>query len=851
MLSHPRSTLARFGATTLLGLSVLVFAPGTNFAAPPIQARPMAQGADGRGVSLQGRADRLRNDANQHRTLGRHHKADRLLVKAAKLEQAAKRPGKAERTAQHRAKQTGTKSGETTALVPYNQNTALVPYNRTTALVPYNRTTALVSTRRPSTEVDRQRDVLSEKARVAQMKADHFRNRNPAQYDRYRKEAAGYRTQASQLGRTTAAAAERAADRHAPARSTSERYVMHKDRWQTHLVIAKKQQVEGTAKNDPALLRKAAINRATAARHFVKMLKIQRAGALAKGDQARADKLGDRVKKITKALEVYEAKIPALKDVAKITAAAEHMADGAAAAAATATATERARPKAKAAGDARVAQAADDESPGFERRGETPAVAAAEPAAREAASAPSMSMKDAKRNFNYSVKNRNLDGALAMLQVMEKEASQRSGVGGWWARRTVSGTRAKLRRAAVVAGKASIRDGSAAESVNSRLGKEERRELGRQAREVHNEIKGKVESGEWTKEQGEQEWAQVKARVRELLSKSSPSNYDSARSALTHLEKTALSYKGKPVQRLLAGLATVLHLRGTPQRAQRKLDRALLKQVRYLGTKRALKELGVDAVLQAKLLLDAAKTRGLDQKMRLRHWYARRKAFKNINRSIKRGVSEGNPDAVYQSYMLKHSMLSGGSKLHQADGYQLPEKETEKFNHDMASAKITMVDKLARQAEWILKYPRAATQDQFDTSTAAKILTIARTMADQLPNQGIYAKNSTLNRLNRVEKQLNARAPGLFKKVFINFPLAVVKAPFKIVKYLTVNQVRFLLYHKQGGAPKEPLDRARLIQILEQNRPEYAQQMGATDGSGAPMPGGPPRDLAAAAAAYR
>ncbi|MCA9666866.1 MAG: hypothetical protein KC503_14805 [Myxococcales bacterium] len=394
--------------------------------------------------------------------------------------------------------------------------------------------------------------------------------------------------------------------------------------------------------------------------------------------------------------------------------------------------------------------------------------------------------------------NKDLGSAFTVLKALERDAGNTRGVKGLWKRFQVARARRKMRRAAVKLGKESLRDGTAAKAYKQNWKDFNDPNLERYARDLMAQAGNDPEKV-----------AQVQEHLREVLNsyhtgfvgelRNNPSNYQQSRRVLRHLERKRTQHKG--IRKLLSGLAGLVL--GSPRGAQRKLDRALISEAR-----RQVKQGGVDGAITAQLMLTEAKSRGLGKSWRFRR--AQSKARRNLKKTIKEAVKSGDPDAVRQAYTLREAYDID----RKGADYRISEREARQMEKDVGRAERNFVNVLAKQAEWMVKWPRMAEQFGYTPELIAQVTQMAREHVSNAIDANQKVSSSTMRRLNKVEKQLNATKPGIIRRV-LGLPWALAKLPFKAIKFFTVTQYRHLRYSKTGGVPPAPIEPGRLQGLLE------------------------------------
>ncbi len=547
--------------------------------------------------------------------------------------------------------------------------------------------------------------------------------------------------------------------------------------YSSQLALSRNQRQQALTTGDASLLRRSQINRIAASRSMVKMLKAQETGLRLKAARthdpatkayynSKADKLASRAKRLNSAIKAYEAKIPTQQGTAKNSTS-----------------------KTQNGGQ----QVPDAEQP-------------VPPTAQPKTAQPSGTLRQLKAYAS----NKDLSSALSVLKSMEKSAAKATGIKGLWKKLQVKRARRTLRKAAERVGVEAIRTGGAA--ADQQL-LEQRREYATQVRALR--------AAGLTPEQRQALRAEL-AQIPSL--RTSGSKYSQARHVLKHLNRAGKRYEKRPVRRIIAALGNMVF--GSVRSSNTKLDRALIKEARYLTTK------GPDGAVQARLLLMSARTRGLGKTWRFK--LAHRKARRSLSKTIRKAIKEGDPSSVELAYQLRESYEMD----RKGPDYRLSDKEIRNMNKNIERAELSLVKNLAKQAAWIAKYPKQA-QNIFGygPDAAATVNNLARETASRLMQNGSSVPRSVIRMMSKTDNKLNARKPGILGRI-ARLPLKVALLPFKVLHWATVNQARHVIHNKTGGAPPPPMKPERLNQLMQSGMPrqqEMEQGYGQVAQGGAPM----------------
>lgn len=562
------------------------------------------------------------------------------------------------------------------------------------------------------------------------------------------------------------------------AKAQGQSYNKARKAYGSKLALSRQQRQQALTTGDASLLRRSQINRVAASRSMVKMLKAQETGLRLKAARTndpaakayyngKADKLASRAKRLDSAIKAYEAKIPTAQ-AAKSGATASGGQNGS-------------------------QQIPDAEQP-------------VPPTAQPKTAQPSGTL----RQLKAYVSNKDLSSALTVLKSMEQSAAKATGIKGLWKKFQVKRARRTLRKAAVAVGTDAIRTGGAAGD----------QQLLEQRREYANQVRALRAAG-LTPEQRQALRAEL-AQVPNL--RTHGSKYSQARNVLRHLNSAGKRYEKKPVRRIIAALGNMVF--GSVRSSNAKLDRALIKEARYLTTK------GPDGAVQARLLLMSAKTRGMGKTWRFK--LAHRKARRSLSKTIRKAIKDGDPSGVELAYQLRESYEMD----RKGPEYRLSDKEIRGMNKNIERAEQSLVKNLAKQAAWIAKYPKQA-QNFFGygPDAAATVNGLARETASRLMQNGSSVPRSVIRMMNKTDNKLNARKPGILGRI-ARLPLKVALLPFKVLHWATVNQARHFIYNKSGGAPPPPMKPERLNQLMQSSMPrqqEMEQGYGQVAQGGAPQ----------------
>lgn len=421
------------------------------------------------------------------------------------------------------------------------------------------------------------------------------------------------------------------------------------------------------------------------------------------------------------------------------------------------------------------------------------------------------------RIFRAFLRNKDLDNAEAVFSVMQRDVKDLKGLRAISMRKQISKARRELRKVALRLGKEALVDGSVTRDPSA----QDRIQVRDQAKTELRRLKDALAANEIDASTYEQQRNNVIEQTRNVF-KTNVSNHVKARRILKKLAQAEKKYRKSPVRRLLSNVASLFV--SSAGFATKKLDKALIKEARYRISRGT-----IDETMAGKMLLDTARTYKLDQTMRRSFNKTRTRAIKNLKRTIAKAVKDGDPQTVEMSYQLKASYA-----METNPNFQFSQKEIAQANTHMEKAEMNLLNNLSRLSNWLVNNPRGANYYNYTPDMAANVSYMARQMISQKIANGQTVNPKIVNRLNAVDNKLNARSPGLLKRVAMA-PLAPFIGVYKLAKFLTVDQVNHVRYgYHAGGTPPPPIARGDLERILGfqfDGNGGIAQQ----EASGAPM----------------
>lgn len=523
----------------------------------------------------------------------------------------------------------------------------------------------------------------------------------------------------------------------------------HKKTYESKLSLSRQQRAQAETSGDTSLLHKSAVNRAAASKAMVSMLKTQETGLRLKA--ARTNDPAKQAQYLTKA-DTLASRAGRLNRAIQ--------------------AYEAKLPTAAANTQAGTVQPGNSQVPDAEQ----PVIGA---------------KAGTYKQLKQYVANKDLNSALGVLKSMEAEAAGATGIKGLWKKTQVARARRALRKGATAAGIEAIRTGGASQD----------QQLVEQRREYANQVR-QLRTAGITPEQRQQLRAEI-AQVPSL--RTNGSRYAQARAVLRHLNQKGKKFEKRPVRRVIAALGNLVF--GSARSSHKKLDRALLKEARYL-TKQ-----GPDGAVQARLLVLSAKSRGMDRSWNYR--LTHRKARRALSNTIKKAIKSGDAAGVELAYQLRESYEMD----RKGPDYRISEREIRTMDKQIAKAELNLVKNLAKQAAWIAKYPKQAQMYfGYGPDAAATVNNLARETASRLMQNGAAVPNKLMRQMNKTDSKLNQRKPGLLTRI-ATLPIKIALVPFKILHWATINQARHFVYNKTGGAPPPPMQPEQLNQLMQSHMP--------------------------------